>query len=665
MTISKKTSAAPTYPSGPSYDIGISDAHGQPLSTLTGLAATHHVVLARVSYEPDGHGTNRRVISIFGALDGNGMHANSPYPDYGFGPRTRVQRGDRFTDPLGRWLLYGSPRDTASVAKSIRRQGFELNRATPIGITQITKQFFSNSIAQVIFAGLAVVFVSGALSVSTASRVCAIQALHGMRTTGIIMRQFLRHAFFFIICVCIGWMTWISIGAIFWPLASPLGFAGQVFLSIIIATTCMALVALSLSIALVRVLVPNALKLIQGKRPLRFLMASGCIMAIIVLALSSASLNVTNFKWRQSQTLKTTLEHQLSSNDGFQLQLWYSSDQNRARSMPSWNDFVEQTSQSEHTRFASFRLGCTWVDSSQDPQPCILMDSRTARLHHLIRNNTTLARISVIMPENEQWDSESITNNVLRAYSFEQSLAAEEGKSLPAINRTSISIESRPRDAVLSAFDTPSNTDGLSSVPVVVIDPSLLSGDTTTSMVSTGGMTFDYSSRHQLLEILREKGVDSLVASVVNRHDEIQTRLARTTQEMNYFFHHSLHIHNMSAGRRNHGGFDTMHTPTSNYVRGIYAWSAVISPFSIDTVPSSGVMQCISSDPVAHRRLQRRFHDLGFLTIHRRFAGNHSALRFAAARRQYQTSLIAIHKPVSAITYHVRNIKHERLIDHA
>ena len=39
-----------TYPSGPSYDIGISDAHGQPLSTLTGLAATHHVVLARVSY---------------------------------------------------------------------------------------------------------------------------------------------------------------------------------------------------------------------------------------------------------------------------------------------------------------------------------------------------------------------------------------------------------------------------------------------------------------------------------------------------------------------------------------------------------------------------------------------------------------------------------------
>lgn len=524
-----------TYPSGPSYDIGISDAHGQTLSTLTGLAATHHVVLARVSYEPDGHGTNRRVISIFGALDGNGMHANSPYPDYGFGPRTRVQRGDRFTDPLGRWLLYGSPRDTASVAKSIRRQGFELNRATPIGITQITKQFFSNSIAQVIFAGLAVVFVSGALSVSTASRVCAIQALHGMRTTGIIMRQFLRHAFFFIICVCIGWMTWISIGAIFWPFASPLGFAGQVFLSIIIATTCMALVALSLSIALVRVLVSNALKLIQGKRPLRFLMASGCIMAIIVLALSSASLNVTNFKWRQSQTLKTTLEHQLSSYDGFQLQLWYSSDQNRARSMPSWNDFVEQTSQSEHTRFASFRLGCTWVDSSQDPQPCILMDSRTARLHHLIRNNTTLARISVIMPENEQWNSESITNNVLRAYSFEQSLAAEEGKSLPAINRTSISIESRPRDAVLSAFDTPSNTDGLSSVPVVVIDPSLLSGDTTTSMVSTGGMTFDYSSRHQLLEILREKGVDSLVASVVNRHDEIQTRLARTAQEMNYF----------------------------------------------------------------------------------------------------------------------------------
>ena len=28
-------------------------------------------------------------------------------------------------------FVYGSPRDTASVAKSIRRQGFELNRARP------------------------------------------------------------------------------------------------------------------------------------------------------------------------------------------------------------------------------------------------------------------------------------------------------------------------------------------------------------------------------------------------------------------------------------------------------------------------------------------------------------------------------------------------------
>ena len=66
-----------TYPSGPSYDIGISDAHGQSLSTLINLATDHHVALAKVTYEPDGHGSNSRVISIFGSLDNkSGIHAD-------------------------------------------------------------------------------------------------------------------------------------------------------------------------------------------------------------------------------------------------------------------------------------------------------------------------------------------------------------------------------------------------------------------------------------------------------------------------------------------------------------------------------------------------------------------------------------------------------------
>lgn len=526
-----------TYPSGPSYDIGISDAHGQSLSTLIDLATAHHATLARVTYEPDGHGSTSRVISIFGSLDNkSGIHADSPYPDYGFGLRTRVQRGDEFTDPLGRWLLYGSPQETASVAQSILDHGFELNKSNPVGVARITGQFFLDSIAQIVFVGLAVMFVSGALSASVASRECAVQALHGMGTAGIIIRQFLQHALFFIICTCAGWTIWIVVGAVFWSFASSFGFAGQIFLSIIVVAICMALVALILAIILVRILVPSTLKLIQGKRPLRFLMASGCVMAIIVLSVSSASLNVANFKWHQAKITKTTLEHQLSSSNAFQLQLWYTSDQNRAQYMPLWNAFMEHAAQSGHARFASLQLACTWVDRSENYLPsCIFMDSRTAQRRHLMQSSAATSRINVIVPADGQWDSELIADNVLRAYSFEQSLAAKEGKNLPVINRTDISVETRLNDNVPSAFNASSDDDDLSLVPVIVIDPSLLSGDTTTSMVSTGGMVFDYDSRHQLLEILQKDGVAPLVASVVSQHDEIQTRLARAVQEMSFF----------------------------------------------------------------------------------------------------------------------------------
>ncbi len=330
-------------------------------------------------------------------------------------------------------------------------------------------------------------------------------------------------------------MIWIVVGAIFWSFTSSFGFAGQVFLSIIVVAICMALVALILAIILVRILVPSTLKLIQGKRPLRFLMASGCVMAIIVLSVSSASLNVANFKWHQAKVTKTTLEHQLSTSDAFQLQLWYTSDQNRAQYMPSWNAFMEHATQSGHARFASLQLACTWVDRSENyPPSCIFMDSRTAQRQHLMQSNAATSRISVIMPAEGHWDSELITNNILRAYSFEQSLAAKEGKDLPAINRTDISVATRLNGNDPSAFNA-SSDDDLSLIPVIVIDPSLLSGDTTTSMVSTGGMVFNYDSRHQLLGILQKDNVAPLVASVVSQHDEIQTRLARAVQEMSFF----------------------------------------------------------------------------------------------------------------------------------
>lgn len=527
-----------TYPSGPSYDIGISDAHGQSLSTLIDLATSHHVTLAKVTYEPDGHGGNSRIISIFGSLGNkNGIHADSPYPDYGFGLRTQVQRGDEFTDPLGRWLLYGSPQETASVAQSMLDCGFELNKSNSVSVARITCQFFLNSIAQIVFVGLAVMFASGALSASVASRVCAIQALHGVGTAGIIIRQFLQHALFFTICACTGWTIWTVVGAIFWSFASSFGFAGQVFLSIIIITTCMALIALVLAIILVRTLVPSTLKLIQGKRPLRFLMASGCVMAVIVLSISSASLNVANFKWHQAKATKTTLEHQLSTSNAFQLQLWYTSDQNRTQYMPSWNTFMEHATQSGHARFASLQLACTWVDRSDGyPSSCIFMDFHTAQFQHLVQGSAATSRISVIMPADGQWDSELITDNVLRAYSFEQSIATKKGKDLPAINRTDISVATRLNGNDPSAFNASSDDDDLSLIPVIVIDPSLFSGDTTTSMVSTGGMVFNYDSRHQLLEILQKDNVAPLVASVVSQHDEIRTRLARTVQEMSFFF---------------------------------------------------------------------------------------------------------------------------------
>ncbi|OZG62458.1 hypothetical protein BLEM_1004 [Bifidobacterium lemurum] len=521
-----------TYPSGPQQDIIISNTHNGTLSQLLNIAASHHTMIARYTFEPNGHGGNERVISVFGSTDdGADFAADQPYPDYGFSIRTRVRQGDDMTAPLGRWLVYGGKSDAEAMVNDVRAAGFELAICDGVDFPVLVSRFFSNSLASIVFVGFIVVFVSAALSASVSSRMCAIQSLHGMNQPNIVIRQSLRHAAFFFGCALTGWFAWAVLGLIFWPSASPLGFAGRMLLSIMAISAGICLILTSLAIAMVRIMVPHALALLKGRRPMRFLMAVSCIGAVTLLCLVNASAGTSLSKLEQARASAKSLKQAQSSSRGLQLQLWYVSDQTRTTYMPNWNGFIKQSTDAERIRFSSLDETCTWVDASGE-SACIIMDSQTAVQQHLMTSASSGGSITVLLPSDGQWDTGTLTDNVLATYAFQQSQAMREGLALPSLDARDVVVDVCSRDGV----PTPFNADAdYPHAPVIIMNASLLSGDATSAMVSTGAMIFDNATRQQIITDLDDSGARPLVASVVNRSDEIQTRLARNLQEIAFF----------------------------------------------------------------------------------------------------------------------------------
>ena len=523
-----------TYPSGPQQSIIIANAHGKTLAQLQTIAASHHVMLARYTFEPNGHGNNERVISVFGSTDeAVNFAVDQPYPDYGFSVRTSVRRGDDMTSPLGRWLIYGHKDAAEAMVNDVRDSGFELAIQDYVGFPALIGRFFSNSLAFIAFAGCIVIGVSAALSASVASRMCAIQSVHGMSQPNIIIRQSLRHMAVFFGCALISWLVWIVLGLICWPDASPFGFAGRLLLSIMVISVGICLILTALAIAMVRVLVPHTLALLKGHRPLRFLMAVSCVGAVLLLCLVNASMSTSLSKLQQAQASAKSLEQTQSSSRGLQLQLWYVSDQTRTTYMPNWNAFIKQSADAGRIRFSSLDETCTWVDASGN-STCIIMDFQTAVQQHLISTASTPSAqsITVLLPDDGQWDTGTLTDNVLNTYAFQQSQTVREGTTLPPLRAQDIAFDIRSRDSTAMPFNADAK---YPHAPVIIMNASMLSGDTTTAMASTGAMIFDNVTRQQLINDLDHNGARPLVASVVNQRDEMQTRLARSLQEIAFF----------------------------------------------------------------------------------------------------------------------------------
>lgn len=523
-----------TYPSGPSQDVKISDARGHTLSDMLDIADKHHVMLAKVTSESNAKHGFERQITVFGPSDAYAPFVKtSPYPDYGFNARTVVRQGDKLTDPLGRWLIYGHADDAQQAAAAMQAKGFELNGIDAISVPGLVGDFFSNSISRIIIAGIVITFIAAAVSASASSRISAVQELHGMRRVSVIARQGLRHMLFVLGIMGVGWLIWVAIGLICWPHASPFVFAGQVFLGAMSITAIIAMLAALAAIIIIRLAVPGIIDQIKGKRPLRFLMVASCLVTIVVLNLTMIGMNNAIVQRNSTEAMSTSLTRTHTSQPGFQLLLWFPNDRTRAQYMPDWNVFVDGAANAGRIRFSSLQNGCTWVDGGQTPNStCIVMDPKTAERQHLLAPSDRTAVI-VLMPAGDSYDPASVTANVLSSYAFERDVAASSHQSLPDITAQDVTVATMPVKATPWAFDAA--TDNSRLHPVIILDARSLSGDTTTAMASTGGMMFTYHSRQAIISALRDAGVLPLVSSAIRPRDEIANQLAVSRQETIFF----------------------------------------------------------------------------------------------------------------------------------
>ena len=524
-----------TYPSGPSQCIGISDAHGHTLSDMLNIAKKNHVMLAKVTSESNAERGFERQITIFGPSDTYASFVKkATYPDYGFNAHTVVRKGDDLTNPLGRWLIYGQADDAQQAADAIHARGFEFVNRITVSVSERVGSFFSNGISQIIFAGIAMTFIAAAVSASASSRINAVQELHGRRRISVITRQGLRHMLFALGSMFIGWLVWVSIGLICWPHASPFVFAGRVFLGIMSITAIITMLAALAAIIIVRLAVPGIIAQINGKRPLRFLMAASCLATVVVLSLTMTSMNNAITQRANTEAESTSLTQLRTSQPGFQLLLWFVSDQTQAQYMPKWNAFIDHAANAKRIRFSSFQTGCTWIDGGQTPNStCIIMDPDTAEQQHLLTPSGRTP-VTVLMPAGGTYAPSSVKTNALFSYAFEQEVAASNHQSLPDITTQDVTVTTMPTKATPWAFNaTPE--DRTTGVPVVVLDAQSLSGSTTTAMASTGGMTFTYQSRRAIIAALRDADTLPLVSSVIRPRDEIANQLAIDQQETIFF----------------------------------------------------------------------------------------------------------------------------------
>lgn len=528
-----------TYPSGPSQEILISDARGNTLQNLLEIASQYHVTLARVTFESQPKGGNERILTVFETTDDKTLFpANQIYPDYGFNERTKVRHGDALINSLGRWLVYGDALKTAEAVSAIQKSGFKFIQQREISVTLLLKDFFFDSLSGIVIAGMLLICVSAALSASVSSRICAIQSIHGMHQSAIIFRQCARHVIFIMVSTVLGWLAWIAVGAMFWPYASPFGFAGIILLGILLST---AIISASLSagvILIVRILVPGIIAQIKGQRPLRFLMTIGCFLTVIMLCISTLTFQNSLEKRQQMQHSTETLSHAQVFPDGFQLQLWYTDNDSREAYMPAWDTFLNHSLVTDRIRFSSFEVGCTWTDYSGNPNStCIIMDPYTAQEQHLIEDTDSLKPVTLIMNTGTSWDEDTLKGSIIATYNFLRELGENPtiGSQTPlSLNKDDIRIISKNSDAQPNAFNAHAGDDQ-SQAPVIVMNPMLLDGVTAMAMTSTGGMIFTYNSREQIIEELHNDGALDLVASAVKPRDELWTRLQRDIQETAFF----------------------------------------------------------------------------------------------------------------------------------
>ena len=243
---------------------------------------------------------------------------------------------------------------------------------------------------------------------------------------------------------------------------------------------------------------------INGKRPLRFLMAASCLATVVVLSLTMTSMNNAITQRANTEAESTSLTQLRTSQPGFQLLLWFVSDQTQAQYMPKWNTFIDHAANAKRIRFSSFQTGCTWIDGGQMPNStCIIMDPDTAEQQHLLTPSDRTP-VTVLMPTGGTYVPSSVKTNALFSYAFEQEVAASNHQSLPDITTQDVTVHNHAHKGDAMGVQRNAGRPYHRRPQSSSLDAQSLSGSTTTAMASTGGMTFTYQSRRAIIAALRD-----------------------------------------------------------------------------------------------------------------------------------------------------------------
>lgn len=531
------------YPSGPAAEFIVSSSTSDT-RTLISLVREHHLMLARITFQDDADSIKRVIAVSDDARNDRNMPTSAQrYPDYGFSSRTQVQQLTDMGSPLGRWLVYGSYDDAQTLLTKMPASGFTLTNPKLVNRRTLYEYFLGSPFPLIMLIGVLLVFVASLVSAAHATRIRAIAMFHGQSALFVLARQTYSHGLFLAAAFGSSWMFWIALGRVLWPQAGISSPSSQLFTAMVSVSMLAAWSSMLSGMAIVSLCSRSIPQQVKGRRPWSLILLSTTIVLIASLLGLSSSVSLVTYNLRTAQASLQASRHAELAPDGYVMHLWFVSDETRTNALPNWNRFIEARYAGHSVRVLSYQTHCKWTDASAQ-SACILMDPDTAQslLDHGMNDSGTTNAITVLAPPAES--KTAIRNAVRKAWRSESSQSQREGKST---NQQPPSIDLRP---LPSAQDIPlldssaviSQNMSSQNVPIVIINPVVLSGDTMLALASQQGLFFTSSTERQLTQSVHEYGIDKFVGWFSSPKNDARQQHSQAVMQLAFYTVESMLI---------------------------------------------------------------------------------------------------------------------------